>query len=300
MLIVDAADQYLDAMRARQKLSQHSADNQRPVFRTLARVASSGHVNDLTDSDVEAWFAAQAHLRRSTIRSRCSALACFARWCVRNGYCHRDWMADVERPKPKSPVPRALTNGQAAALLAAAPDERGRAIVGLMLWCGLRCAEVANLDLADWDRAAALVTVRGKGDKVRQLPLPPECATVLDSYLHERGGHDGPLIVANKWRAGQRLSAGQVSKLVGQWCGRAGIKRAPRDGISAHACRHTCASDVLERCETGMGLVIVRDMLGHEHISTTEIYLRRARRNDMAAAMAGRNYHNDVRGTGAA
>jgi integrase len=281
-----ASDRYLLSQVARGRFSAQTARNHRPAYRLLERVAASPDVGRLSEVDVDAWFAAQAGLKRSTVRARFSMLRGFARWSVRAELCRSDWTADIAGPKQPRPEPRALEADQAARLLAACPDARARTIVALMLWCGLRCCEVAQLDVADW--TGDVLYVRGKGDKHRTVPVPVELAPILDGYLDGRG--DGPVVLATRWRKGERLTAGQVSKLVSGWCARAGIKRSPRDGVSAHACRHTCASDVLERCETGTGLVIVRDMLGHEHLSTTEMYLRRARRTDMAAAMAGRTY----------
>jgi site-specific recombinase XerD len=82
---------------------------------------------------------------------------------------------------------------------------------------------------------------------------------------------------------------------VQQWMVDAGLKRRPRDGVSAHSLRHTCASDVLDACHD---LRVVQQMLGHQHLATTAIYLRRADLSQMRDAMAGRRYRAKVEDVG--
>jgi integrase len=157
----------------------------------------------------------------------------------------------------------------------------------LMLGCGLRAAEVAGLELADWDRNRETLFVRGKGGHERMVPVPAEVSGRLDKYLSDRGYHAGVLIGAQRPPRGSALNPSAVVKLVSGWMAAAGVKTGPYDGRSGHALRHTCASDVFE---TSHDLRTVQEMLGHRHLATTEIYLRHSDLDRMRAAMAGRNY----------
>jgi integrase/recombinase XerC len=286
--ILEAADEFLNAMVARGRYLPASARNSWPGFKILARVARDGRVDELDEADMEAFLAAQSRLARATVRTRFGFVAAFAQWCVKTGRAPADWTVGVERPKARRHEPRALEHAHAHRLLAAAPDARGRAIVALMLWCGLRCCEVAALDVDDWTGDG--ITVVGKLNKRRWIPVSDELVPYLVNWLTVRGREPGPLFVGRCWKRGERLSASYISKLVSQWCSDAGIKRAARDGVSAHACRHTAASDVLERCPRADGLRLVQQMLGHAHLATTEIYLRAARREDLRMAMSDRHY----------
>jgi integrase len=83
------------------------------------------------------------------------------------------------------------------------------------------------------------------------------------------------------------LAPDTISGMVSEWMRAAGVKSWARDGVSAHALRHTCASDVLEHSKD---LRAVQDMLGHRHLQTTSVYLRRANLDRLREAMGGRRY----------
>jgi integrase len=87
------------------------------------------------------------------------------------------------------------------------------------------------------------------------------------------------------------LSPNTTSNLVSVVMADAGVKLAGRDGRSAHALRHTAASDVLDR---GASITVVQALLGDAHLSGTAIYLRIAKLDELRSAMAGRNYDDDL------
>ena len=175
-------------------------------------------------------------------------------------------------PRQPDRLPRALDADQVAHVLSACPDARAVAVVWLCVGLGLRCCEVARARVEDWHRRDNILLVHGKGDRERELPVTAEVAAALDDYLAEWPATVGPLVrsYAQPWRP---LGADTVSIYVGRWMRAAGVKRAAWDGVSAHALRHTAASDVLDVCGD---LRAVREMLGHRHLATTSIYLRHA------------------------
>jgi integrase/recombinase XerC len=148
---------------------------------------------------------------------------------------------------------------------------------------------VSAADRDDYDRVRQTITVTGKGGHQRTLPVPVEVATALDVYLAGAGRRAGPLIVPDpqgKLSADGRVSPARVSELVSSIMEAAGVHR-PGDGRTAHALRHTAASDVLDVCHD---LRLVGQMLGHQSLQSTQIYLRRADLGAMRLAMAGRDY----------
>jgi integrase/recombinase XerC len=151
------------------------------------------------------------------------------------------------------------------------PDERARLIVLLMRQCGLRCVEVARLAGVDYDPGAAEIRVVGKGDTARELPVLDDLAVLLDRAAAAAG--PGPLV---------GLTAGAISRLVSAWMDAAGLKARARDGMSAHALRHTAASNLLDGCGN---VRTVQQFLGHVSLATTERYLRRASKTEIRAAM---------------
>ena len=125
---------------------------------------------------------------------------------------------------------------------------------------GLRCVEVARLDASDLDAGRRTITVRGKADNVRTIPLADEVADQLERWL--AGRHAGPVV---------DLAAATLSGVVAAWMADAGLKSRPYDGRSAHALRHTAASDLYDRCRD---VKAVQRFLGHANVATTDRYLR--------------------------
>ncbi len=169
-------------------------------------------------------------------------------------------------------------------LLAGCPDERAHLIVLLMVQMGLRCAEVAHLELGDLDDRMASVV--GKGGHQRMVPVTAEVRSALAAYLLVRGGHAGSLI-QNYHHADRGLTPRTVSTMVSDWCRAVGIKRQAYDGISSHGLRRTCASDLAER---DVSLLDIAEALGHVDVQTTRKHYTRHRATRLAAVMEGRWY----------
>jgi site-specific recombinase XerC len=118
-----------------------------------------------------------------------------------------------------------------------------------------------------------VLRVRGKADHERELPVPTDVALLLHAHL---GGRDhGPLL---------GMGAALISRRVSGWMDAAGLKARPYDGVSAHALRHTMASDMLDRCGN---VRTVQAALGHQSLATTQRYLRPASLEQLRAAMGG-------------
>ena len=113
-----------------------------------------------------------------------------------------------------------------------------------MVQQGLRCCEVARLQLGDLDRVNGLMLIVGKGGHERVLPIIEETAEAVDAYLTEYPAFAGPLVRSYS-DPHRGLASATITKLVRVWVGDAGIKRARHDGVSAHAFRHTAATDML-------------------------------------------------------
>lgn len=217
----------------------------------------------------------------------------FCRWLVRNGHVRKDPAVGVRSPRQPRTVPKVFDAASVAAVLAACPDARARLIVLLMVQEGLRCGEVAGLELGDID--GHLVLVEGKGGHQRVLPLTGEVRGALSAYLVERGGHAGPLLVNYK-HASRGLRPHTVSQLVRAFCLEAGIKRYAGDGLSAHGLRRTFGSDLFDR---GADLLDVAEAMGHVSTNTTRKHYVRYRATRLSAVMEGRWYgRHDVGETG--
>lgn len=277
---------YITGRRNRGEIGKDTARNRRHSLRTLDRSFGTRALDRYTRHAIDRWLETIGHLAPSTRRLHLSAVRGFSAWLVTQGTIATDPTLHVPAISQPRSVPRAMPTAAVGRLLAIAPDRRARAIIMLMVGCGLRCVEVSRLTVADYDPASRSLAVTGKGGHERVLPVPADVWAAVDSYLSEAGVVGGPMIrSARDGNAG--LHAATISSYVSRWMADAGLKTAQRDGRSAHALRHTCASDVLDG---GADLRVVQEILGHQHLSTTSIYLRRASVGQMREAMEGRTY----------
>lgn len=279
-------DHYLAQRRNQGTLTPDTIRNQRCALYGFAETFGRRPIKRLSRADVDRYLETIGDLAPATRRSRLSTVRTFCRWLVLQRIIRHDPTTGIPAIRQPRRVPRALPTASVAMVFATLPDARAHAIVGLMIYCGLRCCEVSRLELADYDPIDKLVSVRGKGGHERVLPVPDECCRLLTRYLSEHPSCGGPLI-RSKRNPSAGLSADTISGLVSAWMSQAGIKERPRDGVSAHAARHTAASDVLEHCRD---VTVVQRLLGHANLSTTATYLRRAGLDSLREAMSGRSY----------
>ncbi len=273
--------------RNRQGLDRDTIRNQRCALHSFHYYIGATAVDKVGPSHIEGWLEASAELAPSTRRSRLSVVKGFFRWLERRKIIRRNPTIDVRGPRQPRTLPRALVADAPEQILEACPDARARFIFILMLQQGLRCIEISRLELADIDRYHGTMRVTGKGGHERVLPLMRETAECLDTYLLEHPCSAGPLVRSYRsWERQRALTAGTISRYVTDWMADSGVKKRPRDGISAHAGRHTAATDMLR---AGAHLRDVQAALGHAHLATTETYLPLVVRG-LSEAMSGRSY----------
>lgn len=275
-------------VRSRVELGEYSTASADAVRYTLSSfVKSTGPVPlaELNQSHVRRWIGS-AHRQPATVKSMLTKLRPFARWLVDTEQCPRDFTAGIKSPRIADGLPRCLGPEDCGAVLEACPDERANLVVLLMLHCGLRVGEVARLRLEDVDYRRRLMGVRGKGGRgrvTRSVPIPDEAWRQL---IRATGGRRTGAVIASYQPPYGNLRPGSLSALVREWMTDARIKAGAWDGVSAHACRHTTAQDLVD---AGHDLRVVQTLLGHRSIRTTEDY---ARRNPpgLAQAIEGRKY----------
>lgn len=147
-------------------------------------------------------------------------------------------------------------------MLKASLAAREWAVICTFIYAGLRSNELSMLDIRDLDFEEMTLFVRfGKRAKQRVVPLHAEAAAAIDAYLE--GRTDGPVFLSSR---GGRLSNRRLRSLVKEIGGQAGLVKE----LHPHALRHTFAVSLLD---AGEDLETIRDLLGHESIQTTSIYL---------------------------
>ena len=209
---------------------------------------------------------------KATIARKLATLRSFYKYLVRIGAVEASPVSVIRTPRQDRRLPKCLDVQQVEALLAA-PDTstllgaRDRAILETIYSSGLRISELVALNVEDLDEFSEALRIRGKGKKERLVPLGAKAIEAINAYLEMRSAvfganGRGPLFV-NKF--GRRISGRSIRRKLEKYLPAAGIDMH----ISPHVLRHSFATHMLN---AGADLRSVQEMLGHENLSTTQIY----------------------------
>ncbi len=243
------------------------------VNRRLAAISGLFGFREMRDPQARSPVPAGPAARRTTAGERSGLLGHLAKPKARS-------KLRVREPRR---LPRGLDRSEIAALLSSLRCERDRAIAGLMLFSGLRSAEVLGMEVNDVDIGRGWVRVLGKGDKERRVPLDPDVAGLVQSYLLAERPETASrklFIVAKGPHRGQPLTP-------------AGLRRVfryhrERSGVAAghpHALRHSFGTAL---AEAGTDLAVIQALMGHDHVDSSAAYIHLAPTHLRAAYDAAR------------
>ncbi len=234
-------------------------------------------VAGITAPDITAFieYSYDCGLKRSSIERRIASIKSFFNFLFRKGYLDENPAARIGFPKRESRLPKFLHFKQMQGLLnfdlKNFIDFRDSAILETFYSTGARVSELCKSDVSDVDFDNLRLKVTGKGSEERIVFLTEGTALLIQDYLAERrrefGSISGPLFVNNR---GKRITERGVYNIV--------VKRARSAGIigriSPHTLRHSFATELLDR---GADIRAVQEMLGHKHLSTTQVYTHTTR-----------------------
>ncbi len=203
-----------------------------------------------------------------------SGLRSFYKFCTQEQICQKDPTALLETPKLAKKLPDILTFQEIEKIIAAidagTPEgTRNKAIIETLYSCGLRVSELVNLRLSCLYFEAGFIRIIGKGDKERLVPIGASAIKYIGIYRENIRVHlpvkqeDEDILFLN--RRGKKLSRVMVFMIIKELAKKALISKS----ISPHTFRHSFATHLVEG---GADLRAVQEMLGHESITTTEIY----------------------------
>ncbi|MBO5249222.1 MAG: site-specific tyrosine recombinase XerD [Muribaculaceae bacterium] len=223
-------------------------------------------------------FVAQLHDLGISPRSQAriiSGIKSFFKYLKLEGYVEEDPSVMLETPLLGTHLPEILSVEEIDAMIdcidLSKPDgQRNRAIIETLYGCGLRVSELINLEISKLYLDEGYVVIRGKGSKERLVPISEVAQEQILLYINEQRSMqtikrgDDNILFLNK--RGGRLSRVMIFYIIKRLAELAGIRRQ----VSPHTLRHSFATHLLEG---GANLRAIQQMLGHESISTTEIYI---------------------------
>ena len=273
----ESATAFLDYLRDVRQLSPHTLSNYQRDLLSLQRYCAEqgkSSAETLDEADIRAWVS-QLHRRGlagSSIQRSLSAARSFFNYLGRERGRPRNPAASVQAPRKPRRLPRTLDADQVDKYLRFDEDStiarRDRAIAELFYSSGLRLAELAAVNIDDRDQHSQLLTVTGKGNKTRTVPVGAMALQAIARWLELRPqaavDDDSASALFTSGR-GRRISVRNIqARLKVQ-----GRKSGMHQDVHPHMLRHSFASHMLE---SSGDLRAVQELLGHANISTTQIY----------------------------
>ena len=207
----------------------------------------------------------------ASIARKVSSLRAFFKYlCVKMKQIPENPMEELESPKLKKALPKYLSLEESIQLLESIDGrdkERDYAIITLFLNCGLRLSELCSLNYSDI-KTDGTMTVTGKGNKERTIYLNEMCVNAVKEYMKVRpvdGVKDKQALFLSNRKS--RISPKTVQHIVEKFIEKSGLGDR---GYSTHKLRHTAATLMYQK--GGVDVLLIKDILGHENLATTEIY----------------------------
>lgn len=266
-------DQYLDYLHVERGLSAHTLLNYRRDIVALL-TQHTGTLESIQSTDIRRAIAnlhSQGLAGRSIARMLSSWRGFFQYLVMHNGFAANP-VVGLRAPKSPKPLPNTLSIEHTQQLIEIPGTDpialRDKAILELFYSSGLRLSELVGLDLERLDLTEGLVTVIGKGNKTRMVPLGSHARIALQAWLTQRPAWlkknpQEPAVFISQ--LGRRMHGRSVELRLKHWS----LKQGLHQHVHPHMLRHSFASHVLQ---SSGDLRAVQEMLGHANISTTQVY----------------------------
>lgn len=274
-----ALKDYCLYLRIERGLSENSINNYRLDVTKLIRYIEKNNINasplQISKSEIQTFIYTIAKTLNPRSQSRIiSGLKGFFNYLIFEDYRETNPLDTIDSPKIGRKLPDTLSESDIDQLIAAIDlsrpqGERNRAILEVLYGCGLRVSELTQLKISDLYFEEGFIKVTGKGDKQRFVPIVPSTIKYINLYkehirvhqpIHE--DHSDVLFLN---RRGKQLTRAMIFTIIKELAVKINLNKK----ISPHTFRHSFATHLLEN---GADLRAIQLMLGHESITTTEIY----------------------------
>lgn len=230
-----------------------------------------GDILSSTKEDILAYLKTIKNLESTTISHKISSLKSFFKYYQKREKIKVNPLANIKSPKISKKLPTYLTLEEVSKLLdveiKSPYDARNKAILELLYSSGIRISELCNMQTSNYNSYECIIRLIGKGSKERIIPLGDYAISVLEDYINNyrpkiNKKNINSIFINNR---GDAVSRQFIFKVIKKEC----LKKGIRKNVSPHTLRHTFATHLLQN---GADLRIIQELLGHENISTTQIY----------------------------
>ncbi|WP_224482679.1 site-specific tyrosine recombinase XerD [Robertkochia aurantiaca] len=291
----DALTDYMHYLRIERGLAENSIASYRRDLEKLITFLETKEIHTkpekISSENLQHFiYDASDHLSANSRARVLSGLRGFFGYLIFEGYREDDPTSLLESPKTGRKLPQVLAEEEIDKMIAAidlsTPEgERNRAMIETLYSCGLRVSELTGLRFSDLFFEEGFIRVSGKGSKQRFVPITRVAQKYINTYSYEvrvhlniAKGHEDYVFLN---RRGRQLTRAMIFTIVRNLAEKAGVKKK----ISPHTLRHSFATHLLTG---GADLRAIQQMMGHENITTTEVYVH-LNRSDLARSIM--NFH---------
>ncbi|MFH1197656.1 MAG: tyrosine-type recombinase/integrase [bacterium] len=230
-------------------------------------------LDKITERNIRTYvmYLSESGYNKSSISRKLSSLRGLFDFAVRNDSINKNPITQIPNPKSKRKLPDIISIDSYLRVIKILDEEIDneptrlkKCIFELLYGCALRVSEICDLKIGDVDLQNGSIRVFGKGSKTRIVPLGSKSLPILLDYLNsrEKKSYSAPFLISSK---GKKLNPRFVYDIVHSYLG----KVTDIEKKSPHILRHSAATHMLDR---GADLMAIKEILGHENLSTTQIY----------------------------
>ncbi len=272
MLIETVIKDFLENLEKIKRLSKHTVlayENDLIQFQKFCSENKKNHISEINEKLIRYFIMelSENKLHKNSISRKLSSLRRLFDYAIKNEIIEINPASKIRNPKTKRALPEIVDKNTLDEINNELEEnnlKKADAIFEILYSCALRVSELCNLNISDIDFSSGSIKVLGKGSKHRIVPIGKNSLEKINNYLSEREIFDkkSPLFLTAK---GKRIYPRLVYRLVNNYLtNKTDIKKK-----SPHILRHSAATHMLDN---GADLLAVKEILGHENLSTTQIY----------------------------
>ena len=274
-MIQTPVEAFTTYLQTEKNASLHTVKNYQVDLREFMQQSKNLPLEQVSYLDIRRFLAYlnEKNYSKNSIARKLACLRSFFNFLVREERVKANPAVEVSTPKREKQLPKFLNQEEVVHLLEAPikktwEEKRDKAILETLYSSGLRVSELVGLNKEDIDFSGGRMRVRGKGKKERIVPVGGVALNAIQDYLKCKGPKEKTQGIEKSLymnRLGGRLTDRSIRRMILKYAKRISLKK----GISPHILRHSFATHMLDR---GADLRSVQELLGHENLSTTQIY----------------------------
>ena len=262
---------FLNYLKNERNYSKLTVKSYREDLEEFLCVTKLNDVYDVTEEDIKKYYKYLYNKSNSTVARKISTLKSYFKYLSKNSN-YSNLMTKFRLPKKKKSLPTFLNYSDLEELINASGEgeygERNRLIIEMLYATGVRVSELVNIKLSDIDTEEKMIRIHGKGSKERFVFYGEYCEEALNKYTNDLRRKlsvksDCDFLFLNKY--GGKISDRSIRNIINEIIKNTSVKM----NVHPHTLRHTFATHLLTQ---GIDLKSVQFLLGHENLSSTEIY----------------------------